>query len=301
VHEEVLAVKEYSVLLPLANERQAHQLTILGAAIAKEKDGEVLALHVVRLPVQLSLTEARHFLAQGKPLMDAAIQEARTFDVPVHTMIRVGRQVGSAILDTARERDSNLIILGWPGYTQSHNVAFGNIIDLLAKNPPCDVAVVRFRRREAPQHILIPTSGGLHAQLATELAIAQARQYERQYPDRRPTVTLLYVTPEDANSGAMVGGYELLRSLAAGFDYPLEALVVTAPDVVTGILREAEDHNLVIMGAVEERLFEQRLFGSVSERVARECTKTVIMVKRYQGPVVSWLRRLLLPGSAGAN
>ncbi len=301
VHEEVLAVKEYSVLLPVAHERQAHRLAILGAAIAREKDGEVLALHVVRLPVQLSLSEARHFLAQGKPLMEAVIQEARAFDVPVHTMIRVGRHIASAILDTARGRDSNLIILGWPGYTQSHNVAFGNIIDLLAKNPPCDIAVVRFRRREVPHRILIPTAGGLHTRLAIELAIAQARQYERQYPGRLPTITLLYVTPADTNSGAMVRGYELLRSLAAGFDYPLEALVVTAPDVVSGILREAEEHNLVMIGATEERLFEQRLFGSISERVARECSKTVIMVKQYRGPVRSWLRRQLMSGAGVVN
>ena len=93
----------------------------------------------------------------------------------------------------------------------------------------------------------------------------------------------------------------MLRSLAAGFDYPLEVLVVTAPDVATGILREAEEYNLVVMGAAEERLFEQRLFGSISEQIARECSKTVIMVKRHQGPVVSWLRRLLMPGSAAAN
>ncbi len=298
VHEEILAVKKYSVLLPVANEKQAHRLAILGAAIAKEKDGEVLALHVVRLPVQLSLSEARHFLAHGKPLMEAVIEEARAFDVPVHTMIRVGRHIGSAILDTARRRNSNLIILGWPGYTKSRDVAFGNIIDLLAKNPPCDIAVVRFRRREPPQHILIPTAGGIHTRLAIELAIAQARQYEHQYPGRRPTITLLFVTPEDVNSSKMARGYELLRSLAAGFDYPMEALVVTAPDVVTGILREAEEYSLVIIGAAEERLFEQRLFGSIPHRVASECSKTVIMVKRHQGPVRSWLRRLLLLGQA---
>jgi nucleotide-binding universal stress UspA family protein len=99
----------------------------------------------------------------------------------------------------------------------------------------------------------------------------------------------------------MAGGYDLLRSLAASFDYPLEVLVATAPDVATGILREAEEHNLVIMGATEERLFEQRLFGSVSERVARECSKTVIMVKQHQGPVVSWLRRLVSTGDAALN
>jgi hypothetical protein len=40
---------------------------------------------------------------------------------------------------------------------------------------------------------------------------------------------------------------------------------------------------------------EQRLFGSIPERLARECPKTVIMVKRYQ-PVRSWLARWL-PGN----
>jgi len=36
-----------------------------------------------------------------------------------------------------------------------------------------------------------------------------------------------------------------------------------------------------MVGATGERLFEQRLFGSIPERVAREATKTVIMTKRY--------------------
>jgi nucleotide-binding universal stress UspA family protein len=298
VHEEVLASKQYSVLIPVANEQQAHRLAILGTVIASEEDGEVLALHVVRLPVQLVLNEARQFLAQGKLLMDIVIREARAFDVPVHTMIRVGRHTASAIFDTARQRNSNLIILGWPGHSKSHDVAFGSSIDLLAKNPPCDIAVVRFRRRETPQRILIPTAGGLHTRLAIELAITQARQYAREHPEQPPTITLLYVVSQDAPAGATGRGYELLQNLAADFDYPLETLVITAPDVVTGILGEAEKHTLVVIGATEEGLFEQRLFGSIPQRVARECDKTVIMVKRYQGPVRSWLRRLpLVPDS----
>jgi len=300
VHEEVLAAKEYSVLIPVANENQAHRLAILGSAIASEEDGEVLALHVVRLPVQLVLNEARRFLAQGKTLMETVIREARPFDVPVHTMIRVGRHTGPAIFDTARQRNSNLIILGWPGYTESHRAAFGSSIDLLAKNPPCDIAVVRFRRRETPHRILIPTAGGLHTRLAIELAIAQAHQYERRHPDEQsPIITLMTIMLEGAPPDSAARGNEMLESMAAGFDYPLEKVVITASDVVAGILGEAEKHTLVLIGATAEGLFEQRLFGSIPQRVSRECDKTVIMVKRYQGPVRSWLKRaLLLPGSS---
>jgi len=88
----------------------------------------------------------------------------------------------------------------------------------------------------------------------------------------------------------------MLEQTIAAYDYPLETKVVTAPDVVTGILREAEGYNLVILGATRERLFDQLLFGALPRRVAEECPKTVIMVKRYQGPVRSWIRRVIIRG-----
>jgi amino acid transporter/nucleotide-binding universal stress UspA family protein len=116
LHEERLVPKDYQVLIPLANEEQARKLGILGAAIAKEHDGEVLALHVVRVPVQLSISDGRMFLREGKPILEEAIRQAREVDVPVHTMIRLDRHIGRAIIDTARERQVDLMLLGWPGW-----------------------------------------------------------------------------------------------------------------------------------------------------------------------------------------
>jgi hypothetical protein len=55
---------------------------------------------------------------------------------------------------------------------------------------------------------------------------------------------------------------------------------------------EAQQHSLVMVNAPREGLLEQRLFGSIPEQLARECPKTVIMVKRYR-PVKSWLARWL--------
>ncbi len=60
-----------------------------------------------------------------------------------------------------------------------------------------------------------------------------------------------------------------------------------------GILQQAEKHNFVVMGATQQGFFEQLLFGAAPERVARECSKTVMIVKRYQGPVKSWIQRRL--------
>jgi amino acid transporter len=291
LHEERLVPKDYQVLIPLANVEQARMLGILGAAIAKEHDGEVLALHVVRVPVQLSISDGRMFLREGKPIMEEAIDRAREVDVPVHTMIRLDRHISRAITDTARERRVDLMLLGWPGYTDSPHNAFGSVIDLVAVNPPCDLAVVRFRKRREPRRILVPTSGGANTRLAISLAIDQARRFAER-TGKTPVVTLLHVcVPADACPEVRARGFELLRHLASDYDYPMEVKVLPSDDVVGGITAESAQHDLVVIGATAERLFDQVLFGTIPERVALRAPVTVMMVKGYKGPVRSWIRR----------
>jgi amino acid transporter/nucleotide-binding universal stress UspA family protein len=280
IHEEIIAVTDYSVLIPVAGAVQARLLGILGSAVAKDRGGEVFALHVVRVPRQLGITDGRFFLRQGKPVLETVIEEAGKRDVPVHTMIRLGRTIASAIMETARERGTDLMMLSWPGYTETPEAAFGSVIDLVAKNPPCDLAVVRFRKREPPRCIVVATAGGPHAGLAVELAISQARQFKADTGEDG-TITLLHVLPEDADEIAMAWARRLLFDIARRYDYPLAQKVIRAPDPVSGILRETKECNLLMIGATGERLSEQRLFGSIPERVARESTKTVIMTKRY--------------------
>jgi hypothetical protein len=49
----------------------------LGSAVAKDKGGEVFALHVVRVPRRLSISDGRYFLRQGKPILETVIDEAQ--------------------------------------------------------------------------------------------------------------------------------------------------------------------------------------------------------------------------------
>ncbi len=292
LHEEIVAVKQYSVLLPVANEEQARLLSIVGAAVAREHDGEVLALHVVRVPVQLALADGRHLMRQAKPIMETVIAQSKSMDVPVHTMIRVGRSIARAIIDTARRRNSNLILLGWPGYTESRDRAFGSVIDLVSRNPPCDLAVIRFRRREPPRRILVPSAGGPNSSLAMELAIAQAHEFQREKGEL-PEITALHVTRPGV-ADRLQAGDQVLEKFVSQFDYPIRTKLIEDPDVANGILGELEDHNLLILGATEEGLFEQRLFGALPERLAQLSPKTVVMAKRYRGPVRSLLRRIVI-------
>jgi len=290
IHQEIVSTGRYSILIPVADELQARLLGTLAAPIARDKDGEVFALHVVRVPKQLSITDGRFFLKHGKPILEEVIAQAKALDVPVNTMIRFGRDVSQAVIDTARERNSDLILLGWLGTTSGEGRAFGSVIDAVSKNPPCDVAMVRYRKREDLHEILVPTGGGPSSSLALELAIAQAREYERAN-GFQPHITALYVA-RGGDRRLIELGHRILDKAMAPFDYPIEPKVISAPTILEGILQEAEQSNLVVLGATEEGFFEQLLFGALPERVARECSKTVMIVKRYQGPVKSWIHRI---------
>lgn len=290
IHQEIVSTRRYSILIPVADELQARLLGTLAAPIARDKDGEVFALHVVRVPKQLSIADGRFFLKHGKPILEGVIAQAKVLDVPVNTMIRFGRDVSQAVIETARERNSNLILLGWLGTTSSEGRAFGSVIDAVSKNPPCDVAMVRFRKREEVREILVPTGGGPSSSLALELAIAQAREYGKEN-GLQPHITALYVA-RGGDPRLMELGGRILDQAIAPFDYPVEPKVISAPTILEGILQEAEQSNLVVLGATEEGFFEQLLFGALPERVARECSKTVMIVKRHQGPVKSWMHRV---------
>jgi amino acid transporter/nucleotide-binding universal stress UspA family protein len=287
--EEALQPRGYSVMVPVRNHSQARLLGLVASIIAHERDGEVLALHVIRVPTQLSLEEGRRYLAEGRALMQTVIDEAKQRDVPVRTMLRVGRSVSQVIQLTVEERGVDLMLLGWPGYTYATDVAYGRVIDLLGTNPPCDLAVIRFRERELPERILIPTVGGPHAPLALRLAHMQARGFEEHH-GRPATITLFSVVKPERGSEGLKQARSRLKALAQAQKIETEIKVVACEDIFQAIMDEAHDHNLVMVNAPRERLLEQRLFGSIPERLARECPKTVIMVKRYR-PVRSRLQR----------
>ncbi|MBN1965785.1 MAG: universal stress protein, partial [Anaerolineae bacterium] len=288
VHRQIVAYSDYSVLVPVASIEQAARLGTLASALAEAQHGEIFAVHVVGVPQALSLADGRHFLDRGKPILRRVIRSGEERDVPVNTMIRLGRNVGTAIMETARERKSNLILLGWPGYTHTERAAFGSVIDLVSRNPPCDLAVVRFREREQPRRILIPTAGGPHTPLCLELAIAQAKTFKEETGEDSVITLLSIITPETSQQQVA----KVHARYREHFRWPFESLFVENGTVLDAILKESANHNLVLIGATQEGWFEQRMFGSLAEQLAREAHKTVIMCKAHE-PVKHMFRRIL--------
>lgn len=275
--EESVTSREYSVLVPVANAVAARSLSAFGALFAKANNGELFGLHVIYVPAQIGISDGRAFLQQGRKVLEEVVEVGQERDVPVRSMIRLGRDVGGSIVDVSREREASLMVLGWPQQTDTPRRAFGTIFDLLARNPPCDLAVVRFRSTHLPKKILVPIAGGPNARMALEIALTQADAIKEQVGE--VTVQAVHILRA---SGDLEAAEHKLREDLDITGWPVDIkMVVSADDVAGVILKEAEDYDQIVMGASAEGLLEQGLFGSIPERVGEEAAATVVMVKRH--------------------
>jgi nucleotide-binding universal stress UspA family protein len=278
------AATGYRVLVPVANPATLDALIEFAASVARRKKGEIIALHVVSQEEAASPDEARRSAEGRRTLLEETVGSRRDRSVAIHTMTRLSDDPARAILETAREEGCHLIIMGWQGYVRT--VAFGrslgHVLDPVIAQAPCDVAVVKTRDFGHPHRVMVPTAGGPNAVLALDLALALCWR-------TRGEVSLVTVAKKGREEA---GRHNVARTLAAvKTRQRVRQEVLVADDSAKAILKESRDYEVIILGATQETLFRQVLFGTVPEQVAKRCPKTVIMVKGYQGPLVAMVRQ----------
>ncbi len=277
----------YRVLVPLEAGKRHSELIRLAVALAGDKGGEVLALRVVTLPAQVPLSEGSKMAEGIESLFTWSLADDDTGSVSLTPVTRVARSVPQGILDTAVEEKCDLILLSWEGYSEAKGRVIGRVLDPVVENAPCDVVLIRGDDLSALERILVPTSGGPHAPIAARVALKLARLYGAQ-------VTVLYVCREGATAEDRQHGVEMIAQTVKGLeaDELIHSKVVTAAGVVSGILAEAEDYDLMLLGASGEGLFDRFLFGTIPERIATR-SPVPVMIARQRAPLPEfWLRRV---------
>lgn len=59
------------------------------------------------------------------------------------------------------------------------------------------------------------------------------------------------------------------------------------------LVKAAADYDLIVLGASREGVFSSVLFGEIPEKVARYSQTPVMILKRYEGPVKSIVKRIM--------
>lgn len=276
----------FRILLPVYNPATAAPLVEMAASIARRRGGEVTALRVVQVPEQLPPSLARELVERESAGLGGLDEAAAAADVPVSVEIRAGRNVGRAILESARQLKADLILLGWKGYTSTARRILGEVTDEVVRLGRSDIMLVKFGREMAvPRRILLPTAGGAHARKAKDYAVDLTADGGR--------LTLAAVVPAGAVPVRLEEERARLQEERA--ELPEGAAVETTVmqgGVAESIQYAAREFDGVVVGASGESFSSRILFGTLPERIAKETRGTVVVLKSHD-PVRAFVGRVV--------
>jgi CIC family chloride channel protein len=191
--------------------------------------------------------------------------------------------------------------LGWPGYTNTAGRLYGSVIDPIVDDPPCDIAIVRYREHRPIRNIFVPISGGPNSRRVVRIASNMAA-YSEVGPAQ---VNLMHIIRSGGGTRSRIRADQIFDYATEGIDYEhiTRNIVETANGVLETILENAEkcECDLIVIGAANEPLFRNLLVGNIADQVANRAKVTVIVVKRRQSAFHSFLRQTVLEPSTNPN
>lgn len=265
------------ILIAVGNREQLAILLAIAVPLARHRDGSVIPLHVTD--------------ADTKPTWFDIPAEAR--DVVVEPTVIKERNVSKGILQFAREREPDLLLVHWEGEAFQGRYLLGRTLDPVVQYAPCDVAVVRVREEsiapfleqmEDPRRVLVPSGGGPNALLALDLALDLGSSAQ---------VTALRVANQNLGHTAVAAQWQILNSTLSPWTEKgrIHPKVNLANDVADGIVDEAErEYDLVLIGATRERFVDRLLFGNLPQELTARITTPLIILRRHD-PAAAVLRR----------
>ena len=287
------AIGKGRLLVPLANPQTAPVLLQLAAAIARDRNYEIECLQVIPIPRHNNPAQTPIKTTKSRRLLRMAEKLGRDWEIPVHTQIRASHDAAQAILETIKERHINLIFMGWRAESStSPNRVFGNIVDTLIRQAPCELVLIKLGHTEEEQHDgtaiascplpvawkqwLVPIAGGPNSSYALELLPALANLAVA------PTLKVAQVFPPTT----LLPDTTRLEKAAYSLSNKLSCQVATIPvrsysvsDAVIH-LAHAQQCDVVVLGASREGLLQQVVHGNIPEAIARGVNSTVILVRR---------------------
>jgi APA family basic amino acid/polyamine antiporter len=285
VEEKELAHKDYKIVLGVETKNEVLPLMHTAIPIAKESDGEIYVTHVIPLPPQTPLNVGKQFIKERKKFLQEADEMGDRHNVPVSYNIRVSHEVYHGLLDSVIENKANALILG-SGSTTTREKILGSVLDPLVQEAPCDVGVLKIKKDTKTKKILLPTAGGPNAKLAFEWGSWIAQQ-------NKGTLTLLSIVRDERK---IKRGQSCLLETKKTIEHEtkrVEEKIVYGTDILKTIIKESKGYDMILIGASKAGLWQRIRFGTIPEKLTRRSPVSVLVVRKYEGTILNWLRRFL--------
>jgi glucosyl-3-phosphoglycerate synthase len=281
-------MNKYKVLLPLSSPPEANILLPLCDAIVRKLDAIVLIVYVIHSPEGKPLSEAAAIASQLREGLQPYLPDSLKTAIQTKTLVRKGSEIWDSIWELVDQESIDLLLLAWKT-EHLQNTALGEILSPRLANPPCDVVSVYWSGIASEKitiwqdikRILLPVRGGLHAGFALRVANAIAEA-------SNANITLMHATRQ--------AHHKVEQQLLNNFGPALHGLdrlkrsTIIIDDVPSAIAEEAQNHQLLVMGAPADQVHPNGWGGPLlDEIIARTHIPLVIVKTKAEKPASSML------------
>ena len=135
------------IVVPLSGSAIDDELVRLAVALAKPSKAEVLAVHVIEVRWNMPLDAVLEpELDAGEKLLENATRAAQQAGGQVQTELLQAREASAAIIDTARDRGADLVLIGMPFRKRLGRTYVSKTVEEVYLGAPC--AVLAYRQEE---------------------------------------------------------------------------------------------------------------------------------------------------------
>ena len=261
----------YRILVPVANPSTEDNLLQLALILAKSTSGTLLPLHVLSDAYAPVSAEAKQ---QQERLLVAAETIANAAVTDVEPIGRVDDSIDKGILRTAQERNANLLICGWKGYSTYRDNFFGSVIDNVARRTLVPMLITRFMQPiSSTQRVFLAIADTEVSSASFQQTLFLTRTLATELKASLQVLQILS-NPRLANAANAIPGL--------GEDVPVEQIRGNFVNQVAQLLKR-DDLLVITHNAHPERLNVPTL-GVEPEAIARQHPDISIIIAHFPRP-----------------
>jgi basic amino acid/polyamine antiporter, APA family len=147
-----LALEYRRLLVPVVGGQPSDDAMDVACSLAAERGSQIVALSVVEVPLELELAaELDQAERRADRELDEAVAIGDSYGVRVVGRLARARSAGAAIVEEARARNTEIIVIGAARkrMTSGQRAVFGRTVDYVLRNAPCRVMVTASELAEA--------------------------------------------------------------------------------------------------------------------------------------------------------
>ena len=266
----ILAKDNYyakTVLIPIGRPDTAAQMLELAGELVHPTDGLVIALIIA-----VGDTEsANEVTEEVKEVIENFRNAGEGHNVELVTEVAVS--ISRGILDVARERNTDVIILG-VNQSLRRQVKLGTVVENVIAAAPCGVLIYRSASSPSFNRVVIPVDGTVQSTIAMKLGISLALQNNTKV--RQMSVQYNYQYHSDHETSMRE-----IEALMPSDNRPYKQIIVgRTPE--RNILREITEDDLLVMGFSQKSDFERQITDDLSNQLLNRAPGPVIMISRIE-------------------